>query len=216
MTVASPGHAPDALLLIAPGCPHCAAVLEGLGALVKEATIGRLEVVNIAAEPERAEALGVRSVPWTRIGPFELEGLHGPGELRRWAEQATRAGGMAAYLDELLKGGQRRRAEHLVRRQPEHLGPLLDLLGDPETGIKTRIGVMAILEELEGTSLAAGLVGRLAELTRHPNPRIRVDACHALSLTGAPEAMPHLRGCLQDSDAEVRETAQDALEEDRG
>jgi len=219
MTAANPDRPPDALLLIAPGCPHCAAVLEGLGGLVKEATIGRLEVVNIAAQPERAEALGVRSVPWTRIGPFELEGLHSPGELRRWAEQTTRAGGMAAYLDELLKGGHRQKAEDLVRRQPEHQGPLLDLLGDPETGIKTRIGVMAILEELEGTNLAVGLVGRLAELTRHPNPRIRADACHALSLTGAPEAMPHLRACLQDPDADVRETAQDALEaaeEDRG
>ena len=49
---------PDALLLLAPGCPHCPAVLEGLGALVKDGALGTLEVVNIAVHPERAAATG--------------------------------------------------------------------------------------------------------------------------------------------------------------
>ena len=67
----------DALLLIATGCNHCPAVLEGLSRLLKQGRIGRLDVVNLAVHPETGQALGVRSVPWTRIGPFELEGLVG-------------------------------------------------------------------------------------------------------------------------------------------
>ena len=51
---------PDALLLIATGCPHCPTVLAGVGDLVKQGKIGRLEVVNIVTHPEVAQALGVR------------------------------------------------------------------------------------------------------------------------------------------------------------
>jgi len=200
-------------LLIAPGCPHCAAVLEGLSALVKEAVIGRLEVVNIVSEPGQAQSLGVRSVPWTRIGPFELEGLHSPPELRRWAEQSTRGEGLGVYFDDLLKTGQRNKVELMVRRQPQYLIPLIELLGDTETGITTRIGVMAILEELEKTEFGAGIVEPLAALTTSQDARIRTDACHALSLTGSATAIPHLKACLNDPDPEVRETAQESLEE---
>ncbi len=47
-----PNSPPDALLLIAPGCGHCPAVLEGLTLLLKSGKLGRLEVVNILAHPE--------------------------------------------------------------------------------------------------------------------------------------------------------------------
>ena len=80
---------PDALLLMAPGCAHCPVVLEGLGRLLKEGRLGRLEVVNVAVHPEAAVAAGTRSVPWTRIGPFELDGLYGPAELAEWAAYAA-------------------------------------------------------------------------------------------------------------------------------
>jgi len=206
------GAAPEALLFIAPGCPHCPVVLEGLGTLVKEAVIGRLEVINIVAEPQRAQALGVRSVPWARIGPFELEGLHSEQALRRWAEQAGSEHGMAAYFDELLKAGRRGKVEDMVRRQPEWLSALAALLGDPQTGINSRIGVMAIFEELEGTGLTQTIVPLLGAHTRSPEARIRADACHALSLTEGPDALPYLRACLQDEDPDVREAAQDAIE----
>lgn len=83
----------DALLLIAPGCAHCPVVLEGLSLLVKQGNIGRLEVVNIVSHPEIASELGVRSVPWFRIGNFELEGSHTPEELRIWAERASQTDG---------------------------------------------------------------------------------------------------------------------------
>ena len=152
---------PEALLLIAPGCPHCPVVLEGLSTLVKEGAVGRLEVINIAAQPERAQTLGVRTVPWARIGPFELEGLRSADELRRWAKQAHSGQGMAVYLDELLKQGQRRKVEEMVRDEPAYLGNLVELLGGQETSINTRIGIMATFEELEGSGLAGAVVNQL-------------------------------------------------------
>ncbi len=212
MTSDAASSAPEALLLIAPGCPHCPIVLEGLSALVKEGAIGRLEVVNIAAQPERAQSLGVRSVPWTRIGPFELDGLRSPDELRRWATQAGSREGMAAYLDELLKAGQRHKVENMVRRQPDYLDLLVGLLGRDETSINTRIGIMATFEELEGSGLGASVVVPLGELTEHPDARIRTDACHALSLTENADALPYLKRRLEDPNPEVREAAQEAID----
>ncbi len=204
--------APEALLLIAPGCPHCPVVLEGLSTLIKEAVIGRLEVVNIAAEPERAQELGVRSVPWTRIGPLEFEGLRSPEELRRWAVQAGSEEGMAAYLNELLSAGRRQKVEDMVRRQPAYLGVLADLLGGPETGINTRIGIMATFEELVETGLNASIVDRLGALTGNTDPRVRTDVCDALALTGSVDALPYLQACLTDPHPDVREAAQEAIE----
>ena len=202
----------DALLLVAPGCPHCAGVLEGLGSLIKEAALGRLEVVNVAAEPAVARELGVRAVPWMRIGPFELSGLHTPAELRHWAELAAREDGMTHYLADLLATGRRAQVTTRVQQDPTLLPRLVDLLGDPETGLSVRIGVMATLEELQDSGRLTGLADRLAPLTRHAEPRVRADACHALSLTGAAGSRELLRACLDDPDPEVRETATDAIE----
>ena len=202
----------DALLLVAPGCPHCAGVLEGLGNLIKDGALGRLEVVNIALQPALARELGVRAVPWLRIGPFELPGLHTPAELRHWAELAAREDGMTHYLADLLATGRRAQVTTRLQQDPALLPRLVDLLGDPESGLSVRIGVMATLEELQGSGRLADLADRLAPLTRHAEPRIRADACHALSMTGAPGIRELIRPCLDDPDAEVQETAADAIE----
>ncbi|NNF96029.1 MAG: HEAT repeat domain-containing protein, partial [Halobacteria archaeon] len=94
-TTSSP---PDAELLIATGCAHCPVVLEGLSTLIKEGVISSLRVINIVNQPERAQELGVRSVPWLQLGPFILQGLHSPAELREWAERAGSMEGMSVYL----------------------------------------------------------------------------------------------------------------------
>ncbi len=84
---------PDAELLIATGCAHCGSELEALTRLLKEGLIGELRISNIVPRPQRAEELGVRSVPWLRLGPFVLEGQHSETELRHWAERANHIDG---------------------------------------------------------------------------------------------------------------------------
>ncbi len=204
---------PDALLLLATGCPHCGAVLEGPGKLLKEGAIGRLEAVNVALLPERARELGVRSVPWTRIGPYELEGEQSPGELRRWAEGAGTVEGMAQYFYQLLISGRRARVEEMARREPRRLEALAHLLEDPETSMAVRLGIGAVLEELQGSGISEVMIPRLGALTRHQDARIRADACHFLSLIGGSQVLPYLRACLADADREVREIAAEALEQ---
>ena len=79
-------QAPSALLLIATGCQHCPSMLQSLSDLIKEGKIARLEIVNIVQDPERAQALNVRSVPWLKIGEYELIGLKTKTEILQWID----------------------------------------------------------------------------------------------------------------------------------
>ena len=96
---------PDGQLLLSSHCSQCPAMLLTLTDLVKQGWLGRLDVVNIEARPELAKTLGVLSVPWTRIGPFELTGVRGREELLDWIERVGRPNGMADYFHALLRDG---------------------------------------------------------------------------------------------------------------
>jgi HEAT repeat protein len=168
--------------------------------------------VNINARPEVAQQLGVRSVPWVRLGPFELEGLHSPSELKHWSERAGTAQGLAEYLAELFKTGQIRKAIRLIADDDARLDVLLLLLSDTDTELQVRLGIGALLEEFEGEPRLTRLIEGLGQLTAHENARIRSDACHFLALTHHPDALPWIRPLLLDPDAQVREIARDSLE----
>lgn len=203
---------PDALLLMGTHCPWCPGVLASLKKLLADGAIASLETVNIEERPEVAAELHVRTVPWVRIGSFELEGLRSEQELREWAGKAGSTEGLSRYLDELLSSGGIARALDLVRGDRAGLDALLNLFADPDTQLNTRIGISAIMEDLAGSELLQGLIEPLGELTRHAEARIRGDACHYLALSGNPKASAHIRPLLEDSDADVREVAAESLE----
>jgi hypothetical protein len=204
---------PDALLFIAPGCPHCPTVLAGMGELVKQGLVGRLEVINIAVHPERATALGVRSVPWLRLGELELHGLHSPAELRRWAQQANTAEGLAEFFSEQLKSGRLAQVTAMVSRQPEHLSALLALAADPDAELPVRIGVSAVVEELAGGEALVAQLPALKRLAASGDPRVRADACHFLALTASPDALPALEALAADNARSVSDIARECLAE---
>lgn len=204
---------PDALLFITPGCPHCATVLQGLSELVKQAHIGKLTVVNVAAHPEQAAEYGVRAAPWLRLGPFTLIGAQSPAELRLWAEWASGEEGVAQYVEHLLKQGGYQQAMAFIAADTQRLKPLLAVIANPEAGIDVRLGVSALLEAHANTPALQKLLPQLAELTRHADHRVRADACHLLGLTGSAAARTHVGICLNDAYEEVREIAAEAMEE---
>ena len=202
---------PDALLLLTSTCPYCPAVLAALSDLVKSGDIGRLEIVNIGAHPEVALRYGVRTVPWVRLGPFELEGLRSPAELKQWVERAGTPEGLAEYFHELLKEGALQKVSTSAARSPAALDALLRLLGDPDTELTVRIGINAVFEGLEGSSVLQRALETLIALSAHRDAHIRGDAAHLLSLTHSPSVQPHLERLLQDEVADVREIARDGL-----
>lgn len=203
---------PHALLFTAPGCPHCPGVKAALQKLQQEGVIGELETHDISREPDLAAELGIRSVPWLKLGEFILTGAQSPQQLRQWAERAAAPDGMSGYLAHLLKGGELSEAERLLSAQPQHLGALLPLLADAESPIQVRIGVSAILEQFEGEAPLRELVPQLISLSESPEHRLRSDACHLLGLSHDSAAREALLRCSEDEHSEVREIATEALE----
>ncbi len=204
---------PDALLLLTSRCPYCPTVLQGLSELVKSGKIGRLEVVNIETHPEVADRHGTRGVPWIRIGDFELEGLHSPAELTEWTQRASSEKGLADGFAALLKDGQLGKVVSAIRNNPRNLDALLHLAADTQTELTVRIGISAVLEDLQGDPVLQEKLPALLELSQHDDPRIRTDAAHYLMLTGQPQAADRLQAMTGDSDRSVREVAADELEE---
>ena len=203
---------PDALLLLGTHCPHCPSVLQGLANLVKAGTLGTLKVVNIEQRIDIARELGVRSVPWVRIGLFELEGLRSEQELAEWAIKASTRSGTSDWLNELLSSGKLDKALQRVRSDAAGMDAIMQLFKDPDTQLNTRIGISAIMEELQGTEALRAIVDQLGLLTQHEDARIRGDACHYLALSGSPKAADYIKLLLQDTDAEVRDVARDSIE----
>ena len=206
------GTPPDALFLLGTHCPHCPTVLQGLANMVKAGTLGTLEIVNIEQRGDIARELGVRSVPWVRIGSFELEGLRSEKELREWALKASTNKGMTDWLEELLSSGNLETPLERVRSDPAMMDALLELFTDTETGLNIRIGISAVMEHLQETETLSTIVDRLGELTRHEDARIRGDACHYLALSGDPAAAAYIKPLLKDEDKNVREVARESLE----
>jgi hypothetical protein len=204
---------PDALLFITPDCPHCPTVLQGLSELVKQGLIGKMTVVNVAAHPEEVAQYGVRAAPWLRLGAFTLTGAYSPAELRLWAEWASVEGGAAHYVEHLLKQGGYQQAVAFIAADTHRLKPLLAIIADTEATIDVRLGVSALLEAYANTPALQELLPQLAGLTRAADHRVRADACHLLGLTGSAAARTYVEVCLGDAHEEVREIAEEAMEE---
>ena len=204
---------PDALLLMGTHCPWCPSVLASLQALLADGTIASLETVNIEEQPDIAATFNVRTVPWVRIGPFELEGMRSLEELRSWADKAGTTAGLADWLNELLSTGKLDEAEQHLQKEPSLIDALFILFEDIETPLNTRIGISAIMESLQGSTALAGIGDKLRELLKHDEPRIRGDACHYLALSGLTDAGDWIKPLLEDPDSNVREIAADSLAE---
>ena len=207
-------NVPDAELLIASGCAHCPSVLTAMTELLKQGKIGRLDIINIATRPDAARARSARGVPWMKIGPFELVGAHTPGELAKWTERATQPEGRQEYLNELLTQGELEQAITTCRRDPGFLTALLELAADLDTPFAVRIGVGAVFEELGPEGRLRDFVEIIAtRLTNNPEPQIRADGAHFLGLTGSPAAIEDLQKLSGDTDTQVREIAEEALQQ---
>lgn len=208
-------QAPDALLLMTAGCPHCPAALQALTALLKEGAIGRLEVVNVAIHTEEAEARGVKSVPWIQIGPYEVEGVSSPGKLRELAKGINNDTVFDAWLLETLKAGHRQKFESLVRREPHRIHALAHLMRNPETSMAIRLGLGAILEELQGSGLTDPLIPALGGMLESQDQLLKADACHFLTLIGGEGVRSFMKQCQNDADPEIREMADEWFSENQ-
>ena len=202
----------DVTLAITPSCPHCPGMMEILSQLVKKGSIGSLRIVNIATQPAFATANDIRSVPWLKIGPFLLQGLHSQQEIQTWIKRYQSETGIEDYFTELLSNGELSVVSHAIQSSPEIIKQLIPLISSDETNINVRLGLGAILEDLAGQAVLESLLDDLNDLLAHPNARIRGDAAHFLSFIHSPRAISMLQAAREDPDPEVREIIEESIE----
>jgi len=201
------------LMLMGARCTYCGPMMLILTELMKAGKIAELRVVNIEVATELAAELGVMSVPWLQIGPFELAGSRTKQEILLWLERASSFDGITDYLEEVLAEGNIKYANKLIQRHPKALENVIDLMADPEAKINVRLGVGVIIEEMAESEQFKTVIPRLLEYLSAGDARTRGDACHYLSLSRDSSYIPYIKKLLLDESEEVREIAQDSLDE---
>ncbi len=208
---------PDAIMLLGTHCPHCPAVLKHLSELVKAGDLGRLNIINLEQRPDAAKKYGVRSVPWVKIGKYELTGAQDISALRQRIEWSINDSFLAGEFDYWLSEAQVEKAIEHINKAPESISAIVELLGDPATVLSTRIGIGVIMEEFTGSDMLKKLIPVFGELAKHEDRRIRTDALHYLGLTQSKDAVAVLKHYLdttdKNDDSETREVAEDSLDE---
>ena len=201
------------LMLMGKQCAYCGPMMQILTELMKAGELAELRIVNIEESPELARQLGVRSVPWLQIGPFELQGNRSRQEIALWLERASNFEGLTEYLDEVLAEGNIGYANKLIQRYPQALENVIALMADPQAKINVRLGVGVMIEEMAESEAFKVVIPRLIDYLSNKDARIRGDACHYLSLTKDSSLIPVIEELLSDDSEEVREIAQDSLDE---
>lgn len=201
------------LMFIGQHCTYCGPMMQVLTELMEAGELSRLEIVNIEKDPERAAELSVRSVPWLQIGPFELVGARTKKELQLWINRVSSTEGMQAYLEEVLSEGNISSAKKLIEKDEQALLAVIRLMADPEAKINVRLGVGVLIEDMAESELFTAVIPLLLDYLSDADARIRGDACHYLSLTRNTDFIPQIEILLSDESSEVREIAEDSLEE---
>ena len=204
---------PEVLMLMGRQCAYCLPMMQTLTELMKAGHISELRLINIEENAELAAQLGVRSVPWLQIGPFELQGSRSKQELMLWLKRASSFDGLTEYLEEVLSEGNIQLANKLIQHYPQALENVIELMANPEAKINVRLGVGVIIEELAELELFKVAIPHLLKHMTSEDARIRGDACHYLSLTRDVAYRSEIQRLLTDENAEVREIAQDSLDD---
>ena len=204
---------PKALLFVTSQCPHCPSVMQSLSELVKSGELSQLEIINLQFASQQAEKLNIKSVPWLKLGKFELTGLRDKQDLRQWIKRLDHEEATADYFIELMLSGELNKVEQLVKQHTEMFPALISLISLQGKHLSARIGAGAIIEALSGSDLLKNNLPLLAELTHHKEAGVRNDACYYLGLTQDERAIPHIEALLNDHDHDVKETAAEMLEE---
>jgi len=208
----NPAEANRAILFTSKQCPHCPAVSKVLKELNQSGKLAALDVFDIAQDQKQTEQYNVRSVPWFKIAELEFQGLHTAGELTYWVEKAGSEEGILRYLIESLEAGKLSQVESLITKHPSWLNIAMQILADVTAPIQARIGLGAIIEEFANTPILENSFPVLKKLSQDDDHRIRGDACHYLGFIDTPDSKEILRRCLKDEHQEVREIAEDSLE----
>jgi len=206
-----PPAGPAIEVLVAPDCPNCPNAVRAAGELLAGGKVSHLHVVDVTSFPNRAEELGVASVPVTVTEGLVLTGVRSAPELA--GKLAAR--GTPAWTENLLTA-------HLDEGRAEMAATLLvEAAGVPafaslwqRSSMTTRLGLMlAAQTALERAPHALDdAVPALLPLLESGDAALRGDTAELLGWIGHPSAAEALRTLCSDPQPDVAEAAAEALE----
>jgi alkyl hydroperoxide reductase subunit AhpF len=200
-------------VFVSPFCTNCPKVVETAIRFASKYSFVSVIIVDVQRFAELAEPYGIKSVPATVIDKeLVLIAQVSPEHLSKLlAERGTEF-----YDRELIRSFMERsrpaEAAALICEGRGRKG-ILELFQEPE--ISTRMGVLVVLEQALGQDEEAfrDMVPPLIQLLSHEDSRIRGDIADFLGTVGDRRAIPAIEKLLKDSDPDVVEAAEDALEE---
>lgn len=201
------------LVLAAAVCPHCPTVVRTLLSLAVTQRLIDLSIVDAVQFTDLADQYKVRATPTVIINDgATLVGQVSPEDVVSHLLSSDQSESLTDVVDSMIKAGRAEDAAALVcqRNQPEALLPLYVA---PEFSV--RMGALVALEEaLEiDPRCLDSIVEQLVDLLSHEDAPLRGDTAVLLGKIGHPSVVPALKGLLEDPDEDVREVAQEALEE---
>lgn len=200
-------HDDTVTLFIATGCAHCAALMELLGKRVKSGALAKLEIINISSAPEVARQNRLRSVPVTRIGALEFEGVLDAAELDKWLGLAGTDAAVTEYMEFMLSTGKLHRVQSILKEHPQWLPHLVSLLRKAALPMQVRVGIVALMEETAAELVTDEVIDHLRAIIEDGERHLQTDALHILSLYQDPAITHIMQQQLDNPDEEMREIA---------
>lgn len=202
----------DLLILVAPVCPHCPqAVRLGLSLAVRQPLI-KLTVVDAVQFGDIASQYKVKSTPTTIVnGGLTLIGTIAEHDLIKGIIESAEGSSLTAVIDSMIKSGRAEDAGKLICERDASRAVLPIYLSKE---FSTRMGALVAIEEALSVNprILDPIVGDLVALLSQDDVALRGDTAELLGKIGNPSAEPALRKAAQDSDPDVREAAEEALE----
>jgi len=201
----------DITIYSAPCCTFCHAMIKILEQLKSNEKIPLFNNIDISQNPEIAEKLHIRTVPFISIKGRIFIGKMTTAEIAHWYLKEDNTQGHADYFNWQLNKGEMKATESTLLLSPQLLTQAIKLLLDSETSLTVKIGLMALIEGFENTDQLRDCFSIIKQNSEHNDHRIRTDVTELILLSQHKDAKNVLTKMTLDDHPDVSEAALDAL-----
>jgi len=195
-------------------CPFCPVALRQLTPLVSANDFIRLSVIDAFLFPETAQADNIQSVPTLLLDEhFRWTGSVQTEELLKIIITRNPADIGVESMAHMISEGNAFRLSDMMLEKETIFPAFVELLTHEQFSV--RLGAMAAMEEIaaQNISLAGDIVEPLWAQFQKQNDQIRGDILHIIGESAGSDMLPRLKKISEGQyDADIRETAQEAIE----
>lgn len=199
-------------LFVMQGCAVCPQMEKIFHSLHQSGAIQKLNIVDVAEQPQLAEQYNIRSVPYYLINGIAFTGLKSRHDIMEILGQDDDQK-LQVWIAEKLGEGSLDEVEHKLTHDTDSRLAMMTLLEDSDTELVVRIGLSAVIETLAPSGFLNHLEARFIELAEHPEERIAIDALYYLHLLSTPESLKKLTQILHQDNPVLQQQARELLQE---